>query len=570
MRSRRVSRAPDAERAVVEILVARGIVDDVQLEEALRLRRGDPRSLGEILLSQGCVEAADLAKASAERLGLSYLALTERDVDREALSLVDQRLLRRHEAVPLRVEKGRLLVAMSDPTDFFALEDLIMLSGRPVTPVVATEEAIRSTLDEVFEAEEDFGGLLEAAAGPSREDHPPPELGDDSGYENAPVVRLVSSILRRAVAEGASDVHIEPRGAELAVRLRVDGLLREAMSVPSALRHAVVARVKILADLDIAERRLPQDGRFSVTEAGKKVDLRVATLPTAFGEKAVLRILDTGSVEVDLGKLGFTREVLQAYEKVFRRPYGTILVVGPTGSGKSTTLHATLRELGSPERNIITIEDPIEYRIQGLNQVQVNPKIGLTFASGLRSILRSDPDVVMIGEIRDFETAKTSVEAALTGHLVLATLHTNDAPGAVTRLTEMGVEPFLTASAVDCVIAQRLARRLCEECKRRATVDEEFLHGPGIAFERLMGDAPEFHEAVGCERCGGTGYRGRIGIYEMMPVGDAVRDLILRRAPAGALGRVAEEAGMVRLREDGLLKAARGITTIEEILRTVV
>jgi type IV pilus assembly protein PilB len=411
MRARKAPRAPDAERELGEILVSRGVVSGAQLEEALFIRRKDPRPLGEILLSLGYARAEDVAKASAERLGLAYLDLTERDVEREALSLVDRRLLHRHGAVPLRVENGRLIAAMSDPTDFFALEDLVMLSAYPVTPVVATEEAIRSTLDNVFETEEDFGGLLQDAVASPREESQ--ELGHDTGHENPPVVRLVGSILRRAVAEAASDVHIEPREAELAVRLRVDGLLREVMSVPSGLRHAVVARVKILADLDIAEKRLPQDGRFSVAVAGKKVDLRVATLPTAHGEKAVLRILDTGSVELDLGTLGFSRDVLRAYEEVFRRPYGTVLVVGPTGSGKSTTLHATLREIGSPERNIMTIEDPVEYRMKGLNQVQVNPKIGLTFASGLRSILRCDPDVVMIGEIRDFETAKTSVLARL-------------------------------------------------------------------------------------------------------------------------------------------------------------
>jgi type IV pilus assembly protein PilB len=315
--------------------------------------------------------------------------------------------------------------------------------------------------------------------------------------------------------------------------MRVDGVLREVMSVPSKLQSGVVARLKILGNLDIADRRLPQDGRFSVRLSGQKVDLRVATLPTVFGEKVVLRLLDTAGVDVNLEGLGFAQEVLERYQEVFRRPYGTILVTGPTGSGKSTTLYATLGELNSPGRNIITVEDPVEYRMIGVNQMQVNPKAGLTFASGLRSILRSDPDVVMIGEIRDQETAKISVQAALTGHLVLATLHTNDAPAAVTRLTDMGVEPFLTSSAVDCVIAQRLARRLCE-------------------------------------RCGGFGYQGRIGIYEMMIVGEEISDLILRRASADEVRRVAVEGGMIPLRQDGLLKAALGVTTIEEVLRTVV
>jgi type IV pilus assembly protein PilB len=338
------------------------------------------------------------------------------------------------------------------------------------------------------------------------------------------------------------------------------------------VQNGVIARLKILAELDIAEKRLPQDGRFSVRLGGQKVDLRVATLPTVFGEKVVLRLLDTANVDVDLKGLGFVPEQLRRYEDVFHRPYGTILVTGPTGSGKSTTLYATLKELNTPEKNIITVEDPVEYRMAGTNQIQVNPKVGLTFASGLRSILRSDPDVVMIGEIRDMETAKISVEAALTGHLVLATLHTNDAPSAVTRLTDMGVEPFLISSAVDCVIAQRLARRLCERCKRPAAeVNEETLSELGFPFERFAQDGGfNFHEAVGCDRCGGTGYRGRIGIYEMMIKGEEVRELIVKRASADEVKRVAEEEGMVPLRANGLIKAARGITTIEEVLRTVV
>jgi type IV pilus assembly protein PilB len=378
-------------------------------------------------------------------------------------------------------------------------------------------------------------------------------------------------MLQRAVAEVASDIHVEPRAEELMVRYRVDGVLREAMSVPPSLRPGMISRLKILADLDIAERRSPQDGRFSVRLRGRKIDIRVASLPTVFGEKVVLRLLDTKSVEMDLSKLGFAPRALERYEEVFRRPYGTILVTGPTGSGKSTTLYATLRELNSPEKNLITIEDPVEFRIGGVNQVQVNTRAGLTFASGLRSILRSDPDVVMIGEIRDYETAKTSVEAALTGHLVLATLHTNDAPAAVARLTEMGVEPYLTASALDCVIAQRLARRLCERCKRPATIEREILEALNFPFE-LAGpeDKWDFHKAVGCELCGGTGYLGRIGIYEMMTVSDEMKAAILARKPAREIAEAAERNGMVHLRDDGLVKAASGITTIEEVLKNVV
>ena len=522
-------------------------------------------------MGYGC--RPDLALGLAKRLRLDYLEITENDVERQATTLVDRRVLRKHGELRLRVEDGRLVVAMSDPSNFYVLEDLAMLSGHPITPVVALEDEIRRVFDRVFSMGQDVSEILEEAAEDSfAEDSNEVELGVDAGPEEAPIVRLVGAILQRAVGEGASDIHIEPRAKELTVRLRVDGVLREVMSVPSKLQAGVIARLKILGNLDIAERRVPQDGRFSARSGGQKIDLRVASLPTVFGEKVVLRLLDTSSVEANLTKLGFAGRDLERFEEVYRRPYGAVLVTGPTGSGKSTTLYATLAELNTPEKNIITVEDPVEYRMRGINQIQVNTKAGLTFASGLRSILRADPDVVMIGEIRDFETAKISVEAALTGHLVLATLHTNDAPAAVTRLTEMGVEPFLTASAVDCVIAQRLARRLCERCKAPAEIERELLEAMNFPFELLPErEEPSFHKTVGCDRCGGTGYKGRVGIYELMVVNDQIKEMVLHRASAGEIGRTAkQEGGMVRLREDGLLKAARGMTTIEEVLRTVV
>jgi type IV pilus assembly protein PilB len=554
-----------------ELLLSEGKIEREQLEEALGLLRGGGRDLGEVLLSLGYVTKADLARTLAKRLRLEYVELTEKDVDRKAALLVDRRVLRKHGALPLRVEDGRLVVAMSDPTNFYALEDLTMLSGHPVKPVVAVEDEIRRVFDRALAIGQEVSEMLEEAAEEAfDEDAGEVELGVDAGPEEAPIVRLVSAILQRAVGEGASDIHLEPQATELVVRMRVDGVLREVMSVPSKLQSGVIARLKILANLDIAERRVPQDGRFSVRSGGQKIDLRAATLPTVFGEKVVLRLLDTSSVEANLRKLGFGGRDLERYEEVYTRPHGTILVTGPTGSGKSTTLYATLDELNTPEKNIITVEDPVEYRMAGINQIQVNPKAGLTFASGLRSILRADPDVVMIGEIRDFETAKISVEAALTGHLVLATLHTNDAPAAVTRLTDMGVEPFLTASAVDCVIAQRLARRLCERCKAPAQIERELLETIGFPFGHVLEGEMSFYRPVGCDRCGGTGYRGRVGIYELMVIDDEIREMILRRTSAGEIGRVAQRNGMVRLREDGLLKAARGITTIEEVLRTVV
>jgi type IV pilus assembly protein PilB len=556
---------------IEDVLLAEGKVTRDQLEEAQRARSEDRRDLSDILLSLGYIGKADLAKALAKKLRLAYVELTEKIVDPQAAALLDRRLLRKHGVVPLRVEEGRLIVATSRPDNFYMLEDLAMLSGYPVTPVVAVEDDIERVLNRVFTIKQEVAELFEDGAGPAVEEQPEIDLGVEARPDEAPIIRLVTALLQRAVSEGASDIHVEPRAGELKVRYRVDGVLREAMSVPPRLRAGMVSRLKVLADLDIAERRVPQDGRFSVRMRGRKIDLRAATLPTVFGEKVVLRLLDTQSVEMDLSKLGFEPKVLERYEEVFRRPYGTILVTGPTGSGKSTTLYATLAELNSPEKNIITVEDPVEYRLAGVNQVQVNARAGLTFASGLRSILRSDPDVVMIGEIRDFETAKTSVEAALTGHLVLATLHTNNAPAAVTRLTEMGVEPFLTASAVDCVIAQRLARRLCDRCKQPVTIEREILEALDFPFGSLgPEDEWSFHRAVGCERCGGTGYRGRIGIYEMMVVGEELSEAILRRSSSGEIAQAAEREGMVRLRDDGLLKAASGVSTIEEVLQNVV
>ena len=555
-----------------DILLSMGKVTEEQLDQALIMQKDDPREVGKILLSLGHIEKGDLAEALARRLRLEFVQLTERDVDRAAASLVEQKVLRRHGVVPLRIEGGRLVVAMSDPTNIYALEDLMMISGHPITPVVALEEEIQRVHNKVFAMSEEISEFLEEASKETFEqDHGDLDLGVETSPDEAPIIRLVSSILQQAVGDGASDIHIEPQARELAVRMRVDGVLRESMTVPPKLQNGVTARLKILANLDIAEKRIPQDGRFSVKLGGTKIDLRVASLPTVYGEKIVLRLLDTSNATVELTKLGFPPKVYERYEEVFHRPYGAILVTGPTGSGKSTSLYATLNELNTPEKNIITVEDPVEYRMRGVNQVQTNPKAGLTFASALKSILRADPDIVMIGEIRDFETAKIAVEAALTGHLVLATLHTNDAPGAVSRLNDMGVEPFLTSSAVDCVIAQRLARRLCENCKEPVELEREILEGIRFPFDYVPEAAfLDFHKAVGCDRCGDSGYRGRVGLYELLVVSDNIKDMILRGESTLEIGRVGEEEGMIRLRDDGLLKAAAGVTTIEEILRTVV
>jgi type IV pilus assembly protein PilB len=553
-----------------DALVAQGKVTKEQVQLALEAQKSDPRELRKIMVSLGFVSEAEFAQVQAQQLGLDYIELTQNDVDPAVVGLVPKRMLRKHRALPLRIDNARrLVVAMSDPTDLHALEDLRMASGYKVAPVLATEDDIQRTQAKVLAIGKEITKLLEEAAGERVRDYTELDLGVEVSADEKPIIRLVSSILQQALGDGASDIHIEPRAKDLTVRLRVDGVLREVMSIPPKLQSGVISRLKLLGDLNIAERRVPQDGRFSVKLAGQKVDLRVASLPTVYGERVVLRLLDTASVEVTLDKLGFDPKTLERYEEIFRKPSGTTLVTGPTGSGKTTTLYATLRQLNSPEKNIITVEDPVEYRIRGISQVQVNPKAGLTFASGLRSILRNDPDIMMIGEIRDHETAKISVEAALTGHLVLATLHTNNAPAAVNRLTDMGVEPFLTASAVDCVIAQRLARKLCERCKQPTQIEEEILQSMQFPFEHFDGSDPRFYRAVGCSRCGGSGYRGRVGLYELMVVTEDIRSLILRRSSTDEIARVAEKEGLIRLRDDGLLKAARGITTIEEALRVV-
>ncbi len=564
------SKGRSVKAKVWDVLLSQGKITEKQLQQAVEAQKTDSRELGKILVSLGFISNADFAQAQAHRLGLTFVELNEKSVDKGALSLVPEKVLRRHGVLPLRIdERQRLVVAMSDPANVLALEDLGMISGRSVIPVVATEKEIQQIQNKLFAFGEEVTEILEGAGDDGLLDSAEVELGVESSADEAPVVRLVSSVLQQAVSDDASDIHIEPQEKKLMVRLRVDGVLRELMSIPPKLQSGVLARLKILASLDIAERRIPQDGRFAVRLGGQKVDLRVASLPTVYGEKIVLRLLDTSNATVDLEDLGFAPEILESYRKVFTQPYGTILVTGPTGSGKSTSLYATLNELNSPEKNIITVEDPVEYRMGGINQIQTNPKAGLTFASGLRSILRADPDIVMIGEIRDQETAKISIEAALTGHLVLATLHTNDAPGALGRLTDMGVEPFLVSSAVDCVIAQRLGRRLCSRCKEPVELDEAAFEALDFPVEHFSGEY-DFHRAVGCEYCGDTGYKGRIGLYELMLVNEEMKNLILQRSSANEIGRAAEREGMVRLRDDGLMKAARGLTTTEEVLRTVV
>jgi type IV pilus assembly protein PilB len=555
-----------------EVLVEMGLLTQEQVDQAIAEQSVSHKRIGDIALDKGWLTKATLMEALGRRLGVKYLDLASTRIDPITADLISERDARRYCAVPVSfVDDHTLLVAMADPSNIVAIDDLRILTGFDIEPAIATNDDIMAMLSNMRPAQEEITEDTEAHAA-AEEETTAVELRDiREQVDAAPVVKLVNGVLARAADEGASDVHFEPQAKELLVRFRHDGVLHEIMTIPRRLQPGVLSRLKIMADLDIAERRLPQDGRIGLVVGGKPIDMRVASLPTVYGEKIVIRLLDRGNVMLRLEQLGFSDIALARYTKSYSKPYGAILVTGPTGSGKSTTLYGTLNILNTADKNIITVEDPVEYRLAGINQVQVNPKAGLTFASGLRSILRCDPDIIMVGEIRDKETAQIAVESALTGHLVLSTLHTNDAPGALSRLTEMGVEPFLTASAVDCVIAQRLVRKVCEYCREPYETTREMLERLGYSQEVVENwKDTQLYKATGCPRCNGTGYKGRIGIYEIMLVTEALERLIVERKSADELTRVAVAEGMVSLRQDGLERVLQGITTIEEISRVIV
>jgi type IV pilus assembly protein PilB len=469
--------------------------------------------------------------------------------------------------LPIRFENGKLVVAMSDPANLVALDDIRTLTKMEVKSVVATKDDIMGAIGKYASMADDMESLTDEMYGGLDDNEDLSRL--QAVTEEAPIVKFVNLLISQAVADGASDIHIEPGERDLRVRYRIDGVLHEVMKSPRSIQAGVISRLKIMADVDISERRIPQDGRISLNVHGKSIDLRFSTLPTVYGEKVVMRILDRSSVMLSLDDLGFLDHNLKRFEEAYRKPYGMILVTGPTGSGKSTTLYATLNVVNQPGVNIVTTEDPVEYRLPGISQVQVNNKVGLTFAAALRSILRQDPDIILVGEMRDRETAHIGIEASLTGHLVLSTLHTNDAPSAVTRLTEMGIEPFLVGSAVDCVLAQRLARKVCSKCVELVRPDAELLKAAGFDDD-IVAERPEVPQAVGCRACGNTGYRGRMAIHEVMTVTEEIERLAVARASTEEVNRVAVEQGMRMLRDDGLAKVLLGWTTIEEIGRVII
>jgi type IV pilus assembly protein PilB len=561
------SRRPRRTKQLGEILVERGLILQEDLDRALQRRAQTGQLLGRILIDMNLIRETDLVAALAAQIGLEFVELADETMDPTVAALIPEQLARRYRALPIGYRDDRLVVAMADPSNLFAVDDIRTITGLEVQPVVATAADIEQAIRKYSQSDESVQQVASEAA--LAADERETELDKLlTAVEDAPIVRMVNLLISQAIAERASDIHIEPTQRDVRIRNRVDGVLHEVMRSPRNIHAALISRLKVMADLNIAERRLPQDGRVGLTVGGKTIDLRVASLPTVYGEKIVIRILDKGAVLLKLEELGFLPGSFTRYEESFTKPYGAILVTGPTGSGKSTSLYATLNILNKADRNIITVEDPVEYRLPGINQMQMNPRAGLTFASALRSILRADPDILLVGEIRDRETALIAIEAALTGHLVLSTLHTNDAPSALPRLIEMGVEPYLVASAIDCVVAQRLARKLCVKCRVAYKPETPELVNMGFSEEDIA-EIETLYRASGCSACAKTGYYGRIGVYEVLRMTEEIERLTADRVSSDQIRQAALRDGMHTLRQDGLQKIKAGMTSIEEVLRVV-
>jgi len=552
----------------VEALLASDVVSFEQVDEAVRLAQLGPQTVLEVLVGTGVVDRRDVVRTAANSAGFTFVDLPEYTVNSSAAAMLPADFARRSAVLPLTWEDGELLVAVGirQAGNIELKDDLTRLTKSRVRFTIASRSDIEAKIDQVYRAEGELDDLTSNLISDDQETEDLANFTEVSA--EAPVVRFVNLLITQAIADRASDIHIEPTEHDLRVRYRIDGVLHDAHRSPKNIQNGVISRLKIMADMNIAERRLPQDGRMSVAHQGRQVDLRIATLPTVWGEKVVARILDNSNTRLGLDDLGFSESNYTRFHQSYSKPYGMILATGPTGSGKSTTLYATLNLLNRSDVNIITVEDPVEYRLPGINQVQTNARAGLTFASALRSILRSDPDIVLIGEIRDHETAQIAVEAALTGHLVLSTLHTNNAPAAVTRLVEMGIEPFLVGSALDAVLAQRLCRSLCDRCREAYEPKPQDLLNVG--FPWAEGDKlPTLYRPSGCSKCANTGYRGRIALHEVMSVNEGIERLAVARASTDEIARAAQAQGMTTLRHDGWLKVTQGKTSIEEVLRVV-
>ena len=546
------------------MLLDEGLVTRPDLERAQARQLETGETLSRVLVEEEIVPENDLVQVLARHVGVEFVNLAEIAVDPSAAALIPETVARRHTVIPVGYDDGRLVVAMADPGNVLVIDDIRAITGLRVTVKVGTRSDIEDAIRRVNRLDDsvaDFTDLLS-------DDEDDEDLSTiEAAVEEAPIVKLVNTLVSRAVTERASDIHIEPAERDLRVRFRIDGVLHEIMTTPKSVTGAVVSRLKIMADLDIAERRVPQDGRVALKVGGRQIDLRVATLPTIYGEKVVMRILDKDDAILPLEDLGFLPESLKRFEESYTKPYGAILVTGPTGSGKTTTLYSTLNIVNRADRNIITVEDPVEYRLPGIIQVQVNRKAGLVFGTALKAILRSDPDVVLIGEVRDTETARIAIEAALTGHLVLTTLHTNDASSSIGRLVDMGVESYLVSSALDSIVAQRLARRICSRCRQPREATGKMAEQMGFTED----DGPiTVYDAVGCKVCSDTGYRGRVSINEILLVSEEIQRMAVERRPSDEIKRVAVEQGMLPLRRDGMEKVRLGMTTLEEVMRVVV
>jgi len=567
--------------AMADVFVSSGLVSEEQLTQAVEKQRQlkTQEPIGDLLVSMGLITERDRVRCLGEQWGVPYMDLTEIQIPDEVTSAVTQELARRFKVIPIERGPKRLTLAMKNPLDIFAIDEIRLITGKEVEAVIATEEDIINAISANYRTEVN---VTEAVAGVMKDlDEATITLtqgGDEDSITieqlkelsgEAPVVRLANMIISRGITDKASDIHIEPAKDGLRIRYRVDGILADGMTLPKKAQASITSRIKIMADMDISEKRAPQDGRISATIEGRPYDFRVSTLPAVFGEKIVMRVLDKSNISVGLHKLGLLPYTFEMFESMIQRTYGIILVTGPTGSGKSTTLYSVLAKLNSGEKNILTIEDPVEYELSGITQSMVNNRAGMTFASGLRSMLRQDPNIIMVGEMRDQETAMIAIEAALTGHLVLSTLHTNDAPGSVARLLDMGVESFLIASSIAGVLAQRLLRTVCVKCKEPYSPPKDAIKRLGMNLDILDKSEVTFFRGRGCDGCKGTGYKGRIGVYELMPVNDKVRELILARASSYAIREAAVEAGMRTLKDDAMEKILLGITTLEESLRVI-
>lgn len=553
-----------------EVLVESGLITRKQLEEALEIQKLDPKPLGDLLVSLKWVSKEDIAKALGSLLGCEYINISETKIDTKALYKISEDIARRYKVLPIGFEGDKLVVAMADPSDLFTLDDLKIISGMEIKPMVSTSEEVIEAINSQYRAISSGRQVsTEEAFIPPKEEVAAKGVEEGLGVEGemTPIIKLANLILRQAVNDGASDIHIEPQEKDFRIRFRIDGVLYDAMGAPKKVHPGLISRFKVMARMNISEKRKPQDGRFSFVMDGKRLDLRIGSMPTAYGERMTLRILDRSSAFLTLGDLGLLPETKEKFSDSFTKPYGMIMVVGPTGCGKTTTLYAALNVINSIEKNIITVEDPVEYRLPGVNQMQINARAGFVFSLTLRAILRADPDIVLIGEIRDAESAHIAIEAALTGHLVLSTLHTNEAAGTLTRLVDMGVEPFLVSSTVDCVLAERLARRLCENCKQPYNPSIESLKK--IGFPVKDGEKLTLYRAKGCGKCKKTGYKGRVGIFELLPMSNAIRKHIMKNDPDNIIKKTAVEEGMFTLKRDGFEKAKLGVTSIEEVLRVV-